>query len=506
MSLNGKQRVSMTTTNEANRQRLKNRPGIILEFDPPRWDYEEAADTIGRVYTENGLTIYKLPGDLPEDTDLETIEPVAINPDGTVQQWFYTRTSNPEADTIENQNRKLGEERAAEGFYDRSRQATPVPMPPVRKRGRFDRELLRFQKSVWFSTKVTTVAIIVMLIGWGINWGINRLTTSGPKQVTINMAVLPQVSFQYTLTQSQVASQIKTVSIPLTLETNGDATGTVELPDAKASGNVRFLNSGPTAVTLPAGTVIASANGINYKLVQTVTVPGSNIQAARAGFSDTVVQADQAGPQGNLPGGIGAFAFRGTVSVAGLGAVSGGTNRTVKIVTTEDISRLKTKLQGQANSEATASFDQKLAADQKRWGVVELGQPEFTLPEPNSEQPSGQFKGTLTLQLSALSYRPDELLKLVIAPPSVSGLPLEYGPAQGGELGKDTLSNFSLSYTRTLKAGKLAQPLPNWQGSRPEFDKYLTELKNKPGLKFESISGDLPPDWQGQVQANFQFN
>jgi len=505
MSLNGKQRVSMTTTNEANRQRLKNRPGIILEFDPPRWDYEEAADTIGRVYTENGLTIYKLPGDLPEDTDLETIEPVAINPDGTVQQWFYTRTSNPEADTIENQNRKLGEERAAEGFYDRSRQATPVPLTPVRKRGRFDRELLRFQKSVWFSTKVTTVAILVMLIGWGINWGINRLTTSGPKQVTVRLAMLPVVGFQYTLTENQVAQQIKTISLPLTLEANGEATGTVELPDAKAKGIVRFLNSRTTTITLPAGTLIASANGISYKLVQSVTVPGANFQAAKFGFIDTIVQADQAGPQGNLPGGIGEFGF-GTLTVAGQGPVSGGTNRTVKVVTAEDITRLKTKLQGQANTEATASFDQKLAPEQKRWGVVEPGRPEFTLPEPNSEQPSSQFKGTLILQLNALSYRPDELLKLVIAPPSVSGLPLEYGPALGGELGKDALSNFSLSYTRTLKAGKLAQPLSNWQGSRPEFEKYLTELKNKPGLKFVGISGDLPPDWQGQVQANFQFN
>jgi len=497
----------MTTTNEANRQRLKNRPGIILEFDPPRPDDMEVEDTIGRVYMQDGLKVYKLPGDLPEDADYETIEPGGINPDGTVKQWYYTRTSNPDAETMQNRNRKLREKLEAEGFYDRSRQYIPVPMPPVRKRGRFDRELLRFQKSVWFSTKVTTVAIIVMLIGWGINWGINRLTTSGPKQVTLNMAVLPQVSFQYTLTENQVTSQIKTINIPLTLEANGEATGTVELPDAKASGNVRFLNSGPTAVTLPAGTVIASANGINYKLVQAVTVPGSNIQAGKFGLLDTTVQADQAGPQGNLPGGIGAFLFRGGVSVAGLGAISGGTNRTVKIITAEDINRLKTKLQGQANADATASFDQKLAADQKRWGVVELGQPEFSMPEPNSEQPSGQFKGTLTLQLSALSYRPDELLKLVIAPPAVSsGLPLEYGPALGGNLGKDTLGNFSLSYTRTLKAGKLAQPLPYWQGSRPEFEKYLTELKNKPGLKFVGISGDLPPDWQGQVQANFQFN
>ncbi len=477
-----------------------------MEFDPPRWDYEEAADTIGRVYTENGLTIYKLPGDLPEDTDLETVEPVTINHDGTVQQWFYTRTSNPEADTIENQNRKLGEERAAEGFYDRSRQATPVPMTPVRKRSRFDRELLRFQKSVWFGLKATSLVSLVLLIGWGINWGITHLSASDPKQVTLNMAVLPQVSFQYTLSESQVTNQIKAVSMPLTLEANGEATGTVELPDVKAKGTVRFLNSRTTTITLPAGTVIASANGINYKLVQTVTVPGANFQAAKVIFVDATIQADLAGPQGNLPGGIGEFGF-GTLTVSGLGAVSGGTNRNVKVVTAEDITRLKTKLQGQANAEATVSFDQKLAADQKRWGVVELGQPEFIMPEPNSEQPSGQFKGTLTFQLSALSYRPDELLKLVIAPPSVSGLPLEYGPSVlVGGLGKDAQGNFSLSYTRSLQVGKLAQPLSNWQGSRPEFEKYLTELKNKPGLKFVSISGDLPPDWQGQVQTNFQFN
>lgn len=260
-------------------------------------------------------------------------------------------------------------------------------------------------------------------------------------------------------------------------------------------GKVRFVNAGTTSLTLPAGTVIASAIGINYKLVENVTVPGLNIQAAKAGFVDAAVQADQAGPQGNLPGGIGAFAFRSLVSVNGLGPITGGTNRTVKVVAAEDVERVKTKLQAQANQRATESFDHQLAADQRRWGVVELGQSAFTLPEVGSEQPSGQFKGTLTLPLTAPGYRPNDLLKLAAAVPSITGLPLEYGAARFKALSKDMQGNFNLSYTRSLQMVKPLQPLPIWQGSRVEFDKFLTELKNKPGLNFVGINGELPQDW-----------
>jgi len=498
------------TDNEANRLRLKSRPGIILEFDPPRWDYEEVTDTIGRVYIENGQTVYKLPGDLPEDADLETVEPMAINPDGMVQQWFYTRTSDPEAETTENHNRKLGEEREAEGFYARPRRAaSTTPVPVIPKPGRFDRELTRLWKSILFSTKFMAVLSIVLLIGWGISWGISRLNNSAdtaPKQVTVKLTVLPEVNFQYILPATQVAQQLKPVSLPLTIEVTGEATGTVQVSDGVARGSVRFANAGTASATLPVGTVIVSVNGINYKLVQAVTVPGANFQLGNAGFADTQIQADQAGPAGNLPGGIGAFAFRGTVSVAGLGAVSGGTNRTVKVATVKDINRLKTRLHEQANQEATTSFDQKLTSNQKRWGAVELGEPEFAIPEPGSEQPSGQFKGNITLQLTATCYRPDELLKLVATPPAAPGLPLEYSAARFQVLNKDVQGKFNLNYTRTLQMISHIEPLLHWQGSRAEFEEYVTELKSKPGLRFIRISGDLPQDWQWQVQATFEFN
>jgi hypothetical protein len=258
------------------------------------------------------------------------------------------------------------------------------------------------------------------------------------------------------------------------------------------------------AIYLPAGTIIASANGINYKLVQAVTIPGSNLSAGKSGVLDTTVQAAQAGPVGNLPGGIGTFAFRGTVTVGSLGGVSGGTTRTVKTVTAEDIDHLKSKLQAQAAQSATDNFDRQLTSDQKRWGAVELGQAEFSnLPEPNSEQASGKFKGKLTLNLTATCYRPNELLKLVVTPPAAAGLPLEYGTARGGDLSKDLQGNFSLSYTRSLQI--VGQP-QIWKGSRTEYEKLLIQLKNTPGLNFVGITGDLPQNWQGQMQVTFQLN
>lgn len=211
----------MTITNEANRHKLKSRPGIILEFDPPRWDDEEAADTIGRVYVENGLKIYKLPGDIPEDVDLETVEPVTINTDGTVQQWFYTRTSDPKADTIQNQNRQYAEEIEATDFYANLRRGV-APPAPLQKPRRFDREIRWLEKSIWFSTKLTAVVAVVVLVVWWLAQFISGQSIStAPKQVSVNLTVLPEVSFQYTLPANQLDQQIKPVSTSLRAEADG---------------------------------------------------------------------------------------------------------------------------------------------------------------------------------------------------------------------------------------------------------------------------------------------
>ncbi len=438
------------TDNEANRLRLKSRPGIILEFDPPHWDYEETADTIGRVYFENGLKIYKLPGDLPEDTDLETVEPVTINPVGTVQQWFYTCTSDPQAETTENHNRKLAEklEQEAEAAFHN-------PSSAVVQSRIWRKVDMRF----WHKfIGPVIVALLIICIGTG---GIFQLTNT-PKQVTVRVTVKPEATFQYTLPVAQSEQQITSLSLPLSIEAEGEATGSVQVPDAAARGTVRLLNPDPVTAYLPAGTVIASVKGINYKLVQAVTVPGANFQAAKAVFVDATVMADQAGLPGNLPGGLESYALRNGLRVSGLGAIAGGTIRTLKVVTVDDVERVKAKLQAQANQETTANFDQKLTSDQKRWGEVSLDQPEFSnLPEPGSEQPSGQFKSKLTVQLRANNYNPKALLTLAVAKnqPVNDGLPVEYGLPRWGSLTRDVNGNYTLSYTRSVQVDILAKQL-----------------------------------------------
>jgi len=485
----------MTITNDANRLRLKNRPGIILEFDPPRWDYEEATDTIGRVYTENGLTIYKLPGDIPDDTNLETIEPVTINRDGTVQQWFYTRTSDPEAETTENHNRKLAEEleREAEAAYHTSKPAVPV------------RKYHKFDLSLWNKLVGPIIlALVIFCIGTGIAQLINT-----PKQVTVRVTVKLDATFKYTLSATQSEQQITPLSLPFSIEAEGDANGSVQVPDVPARGNVRLFNPDLTPAYLPAGTVIATVNNVNYKLVQNVSIPAANLSAGKFGVADVQLQADKPGPEANIPGGLGSYALRNGLRVSGLGAITGGTSRTLKVVTPEDVERVKAKLQAQASQETTASFDQQLNPDQKRWGEVTLDQPEFSnLPEPGSEQPSGKFKSKLTVQLRANSYNPQALITLAVAKyQAVSdGLPVEYGIPRRESLTSDVNGNYTLIYIRSVQTGILVKQLTTWQGSRAEFELLLDKLRTKPGLSALKVGGELPQELTGQLVATFQYS
>jgi hypothetical protein len=138
--------------------------------------------------------------------------------------------------------------------------------------------------------------------------------------------------------------------------------GSVEVPDAAASGTVRFRNLTTEVVGIPAGTVVSTTGSPPVRFATSVDAVVS------AGVGKTLeisAQALEAGPSGNLPadslvaieGELGA-----NLSVTNPDPTSGGADRTAPVQTASDRARLHEALLAEILSECKAALPVALAA------------------------------------------------------------------------------------------------------------------------------------------------
>ncbi|HEX2923191.1 MAG TPA: baseplate J/gp47 family protein [Chloroflexota bacterium] len=149
-----------------------------------------------------------------------------------------------------------------------------------------------------------------------------------------------------------------------------ETTGQKDVGREKAKGEVTLSNSGPTAISVPAGTLVTTASGIRFSTTGTVTVrasssspvaivatPGTGVvQPATAKVG---VVALDAGTQGNLPSRaivrVEGDAFK-TLSVANDLPLFGGTSAKSRTASAEDGARLKELLFQKAQSQSLSEL------------------------------------------------------------------------------------------------------------------------------------------------------
>lgn len=145
------------------------------------------------------------------------------------------------------------------------------------------------------------------------------------------------------------------------------SSGVVETPDTNARGEVEFSNRSEAPVTLPAGTLVRSEAGLDFRTRTAAVV------AAGAGRSDDVpvetveVEALVAGPAGNVAAGVITGVepgLAGRIDVLNPDPLSGGTTRSARAPTADDrealretgIERLRERGLGQLSDLSGGSF------------------------------------------------------------------------------------------------------------------------------------------------------
>lgn len=235
----------------------------------------------------------------------------------------------------------------------------PVVAPkPIRKSSPKVPDFNRFRKKIFIGLGAGVV--LVALLVWAFVFA-----PAATIEITARTTAVP-VSGVVALGTSTDAEggSIKTVvqSIEREASVDFEATGEKDVGD-KATGTVRFTTSSPTARTIAAGTALTTSGGLTFTLNAAVNLPGATLSFECGGICPSsatgMVTASEPGEKYNAASGSLSGAPAG-VSASFTGATSGGTSKTVPMVTAADVQKAKEKLVADSTdavrSELTAKF------------------------------------------------------------------------------------------------------------------------------------------------------
>lgn len=156
----------------------------------------------------------------------------------------------------------------------------------------------------------------------------------------------------------------KSISTSIAGQASTPATGSKDVGD-KAKGTVTIYNNNGNSVTLNSGSTLTAGNGQVFVLDNTVTVAsasGDVFSGTTPGTTQTTVTAQDLGTDGNEPSGTEfTIGSDNTVAAKNDNAFTGGTKKTVTVVSSNDIAKLRAELpksvQGNAQQKLAAQAD-----------------------------------------------------------------------------------------------------------------------------------------------------
>lgn len=301
-----------------------------------------------------------------------------------------------------------------------------------KKNGLVENMLLMIPQAKIFSTKIIksvvksggsrrklllpVIAVVAILIVAGIFF--LTLNTKATVTILVN-AKTDQKTTSVTFSDSQatdigsgtIASQPVSVSEDGSITTN--ATGKKDVGTA-AKGAVTVFNVSDSSITIPAKTSITAPNGLEYTFDSSVNIASGD--ATLASTATVNVTSSDIGQEYNLPSGT-KFTIAGqdsTVAAKNDSAFSGGTKKSVTIVSADDIQKALTGLPKQLEDKAKSDIKSKATGDNvllTSFTDESVDTNNQTLDHKAGDQASNvTLKGTVTFQ--TLTYNNADMFKL----------------------------------------------------------------------------------------------
>ncbi len=243
---------------------------------------------------------------------------------------------------------------------------------PTRKeaaKAKKDAKALAVPDFMKFRKRIFIIGGLVVVLGIFLYWAFAIAPTA--KIAITAKTELANIDQNITLNPSATTDASKNIlksdsqELKKTASVDFDATGKKDVGD-KASGQVTFKNcETPTAQTIDAGTPV-SVNGLNYTTQAAVTVPGGSgsfvTGCTSAGASAAVgITASDIGENYNLASGtaLNVSGHTGQLTATTSTAVTGGTKRTITVVSQADVDKAKQQIKNSDDNAARAELSKQ---------------------------------------------------------------------------------------------------------------------------------------------------
>jgi hypothetical protein len=213
-----------------------------------------------------------------------------------------------------------------------------------------------------------------------------------------------------------IAAEFVTISEDGTNQTN--ATGETAVGD-KAKGTVTIFSQLSDSQTLQKGTVIKSPNGLSFTLDSTVTISSvgshSADQSTTPATVDANVTAGDIGKESNLPSGtrfsIAGFANSDLVAKND-NPFSGGTSKSITVVSKDDVAKLLTDLPKSLETKAKTDLSGKLSTDKALLPNFVSETVDKKSFDKNAGDQASQVTLTGTVSFQGITYNKNDIIAL----------------------------------------------------------------------------------------------
>jgi hypothetical protein len=180
------------------------------------------------------------------------------------------------------------------------------------------------------------------------------------------------------------------------------ASGGKKVGKDRARGEVMFISQNPQGVVIPKGANVIASNGVRFTTDQEVTVPALSLGTTRVN-----VTAVDPGPSGNVD--ARALAHLEAPGVTNIfprndRPTTGGTDRDGKVVTAEDIAKLKEQLQTRALEQAKAELYARAGGERSLVSQSVKLRPDGEQFDPGPDAEADQVSGRFAVVASAVVF------------------------------------------------------------------------------------------------------
>ncbi|HEX6461698.1 MAG TPA: hypothetical protein VFZ58_00300 [Candidatus Saccharimonadales bacterium] len=284
-------------------------------------------------------------------------------------------------DVINGEELPIGEMNDAMGQTVLKPAAPPTAQPgepplskavPLKKNGKNPLKVpdfLKFRKKLFI---IAGAALALIIFIWWAFWLAPSLTVAITAKTTIaNVSrniVLDPAALQTDANENIVKPVVQ--QLKKTNSVDFDATGKKDVGE-KATGTVQVRNcDSSTSFVIPAGTLLTAASGQRFNSATAVSVPGFSGSASAcrttgsgAGNANVAIAAETFGPEYNIgPANFTIAGVGGDVYASSQAATSGGSKRTITVVSDADVEKAKQQL----GTQDAAAVKEELAKQFKK--------------------------------------------------------------------------------------------------------------------------------------------